>query len=521
VLGWDVRPEGPKDETPRGVSGTERQRLRERLDDSLSLARAMAGPADPRGLADACRDVIELADALGDPAAKANAFQMLGQAYLQLGELDGAREAYEQAAGLWQGIGAVDRELQTRQALAGVLLDLGDPHAALNQASQLADAPDWVHRCLGLLTQSHVRQRLGQFGLALAGLEEAQRTVSRAEATFRAHVHQLEASLHLSRGDTKAALASAQAMADAGASAASAPLRLDALILMGTAHTRRGEMAEGWQPLDQALQVAELAGDAERTARVNVALSEWFALAGLCEPALTHAYAAQRGARACASHSAELEAELALAEAFLAAEDLDNAEGPIARASELAEGSKDFEGHVRAELLKGRLAAAAGDHRAAIALLSQVMTEADEAEAQSLTAEAKLHLASVQLAQTDRRNASKTAHDAIEIAGRLQARHTLWQGYHVLARIAQSKGQHHDASENYRQAIAVIEGIWWPLSSIGLAEPRDVKPAVLNVYFDALRLAADHGEDEAVNRILSLSPWPFLRQRWEERIGSS
>ncbi len=98
MLGWDVRPEGPRDEAPRGVSGTERQRLRERLDGSLSLARAMAGPADPRGLADACRDVIELADALGDPAAKANAVQMLGQAYLRLGELDGAREAYEQTA---------------------------------------------------------------------------------------------------------------------------------------------------------------------------------------------------------------------------------------------------------------------------------------------------------------------------------------------------------------------------------------------------------------------------------------
>jgi len=150
-----------------------------------------------------------------------------------------------------------------------------------------------------------------------------------------------------------------------------------------------------------------------------------------------------------------------------------------------------------------------------------VTTEADEAEAQSLTAEAKLHLAAVQLTQSDRRNASKTAQDSVGIASRLQARHILWQGYHVLARIAQAKGQHHDASENYRQAIAVIEGIWWPLSSIGFGEPRDVKPSVLAVYFDALRLAADRDEDEAVNRILSLSPWPFLRQRWEELIGSS
>jgi hypothetical protein len=76
------------------------------------------------------------------------------------------------------------------------------------------------------------------------------------------------------------------------------------------------------------------------------------------------------------------------------------------------------------------------------------------------------------------------------------------------------------ALAQFREAVKLVESLWWPLWRVGFAEVKDVKPSVVALYVDYLHTAVEAGLSEEVTRVLSVSPWPFLRERWERATAN-
>lgn len=494
---------------------------RSHLEDLLLLTCALAAPPDPKSLVETAPRLIEMARQAGDAGAQAHGWRHLGIAHTRLGNLQAARAAYVQAVEMWRQAGDTASELSARQGLANTLELLGEPESALEQALVVANADDWFLRCTGLISTGAIEHLTGDFRNALAHIDEAEQvlvgveTTPRREAYLRAFIDGNRANAHLDRGDLEAALEASQRMATAADMAGQSGQRLEALLNVGLARTRLGDLAEAYRLVCQAHEVASLAGDRYRQASAEWVLAEWYGEAGLCTPAIEHALAARRSANATGAQFADLFASIALCSAYLD-------DGQIDQATEVATEVRSRTSELRAaclgltgSLLVGRVALAQGEHTSALAEFQQAASHAQELGALGIAHAAQAHLARALLADGRAAEALGHAEAAAEGAARTGSRLVLWQAQHAAGLACAGLGRAEDALHHLGASIATVERMWWPLWRVGFAQTRRVKRSLLQVYLDHLHTARGIGRDEEVARVLALAPWPFLRDIWE------
>jgi len=502
------------------------ERAREHLADLRRLTAAQVGPASPEGLVETCPRLIALAESLGDFVAKAEGWHQLGVGWARLGDFERARDAYVEAVKIWESMGETDRELRSRQGLIQALEQMGEPDNALSQAELVANARDWFVRCTGLIGIAAIQHLLGDGASALEYIGRAEQILVSSDANprqaayLRAYLAGNRVNVHLDAGDLEAALDEANQMSAAAALCENRPQAMEALINIGLARTRMGDLAEGWQCLNQALQAASLAGDRLRESTANWALSEWFSLAGLLESAVSHGVAARNVAASCKARFSELYSCLCLAGAYIEAGEPAKAQEPVDETLQGAQRLKAAHHALAARLLNGRIALCEGRSGEARTLLEQCVADAPTVGALALGAEASVHLARALLIDDAAQMALDHASRATDAAKRQGNKHIQWAANHAGALACRLLGQVDEALVRFREAVRLAESMWWPLWRVGFAEVKDIKPSVVALYLDYLGTASEAGQCDEVTRVLSVSPWPFLRERWERGQSS-
>ncbi len=503
---------------------TERE-AREHLSDLIQLARAMLGPTDARAVRGVCDRAVERARALGDRDAEFDGLYYLGVGHSRVGEFAEARDAYAQAMALARERGDADAEQRARQGLLNALDLLGEHEAALAEAEIVASSEDVMLRCTGLVSIAAIRHALAEYEACLARLREAEELLAAASCDRRDHAYVQayiagnRTNVFLDMGRLEDACLEADRMASAASLAGDAPQAVEALINSGLARTRMGDLAAGWQALNQAAQASALAEDPLRQATTEWALAEWNTAAGLMGPAAASARAALARARDLRARYVELQANLALGAALLESGEPAEAEEPIREAAEVADALRAPYCQVAAQLLSGRLAVERGEADSAEPLLAGLVSRSMDLSMDGLAVEAGLHLARARLLRGDRDHALASALQATAAAQRHGARNLLWRANHSAGQALEALGRVPEALACYRDAMETIETMWWPLWRLGFAEVDEVSPAVLAVYLAYLRAATGAGRRQEVSRVLAVSPWPFLRAKWVEAGG--
>jgi tetratricopeptide (TPR) repeat protein len=472
-------------------------------------------------LAGACHRLIDLADRLGENPAKADGLHLLGNAHTELGEFEAARAAYGQAAELWAANGAHDAAIESRQGLVNVLQLLGEPEQAFALATETAQSGNWFRRCVSLISLACILEQLTDFGQARAELDKAESVLSASPATpqqtayVRAYLLGNHANIALARGELRACLDASHRMSAAADLAGLRSQKLEALINIGVAKTRLGDLADAWRHLDQAHQAASLAGDQLRESTANAALAEWFTTAGLCDRAIAHGSRAVELASASKARFAAMYAQVTVGSACLEAQDLDRAAEPIASAVKSARALRFRSVELAASVLDARLMHARGDSARALELLRTVVAAADGIGAAGTGVEGRARLAAIELVTGNADVALPIAEQAVRDSARLDARPVMWLSHYTLGRILAAQGKLEEAQTQLQRAVAVIEEMWWPLWAVGFAQVQEIKASITSVYFDLLRTAISLDRGEVAERVLALSPWPFLREQWE------
>jgi tetratricopeptide (TPR) repeat protein len=507
--------------------GSARDDAQVHLDDLCHLARALAGPADSKGLVEVCPRLIALAEELGDSRARAEGLQHLGIGYGRLGEFQLARDAYGKAIEAAQHAGNSDVELRARQGLVAALELLGEPRGALAEAEIVASSGDWFLRSTGLIGIASIQQVLAEYPSAMDYLTKAEAVVlssdagPRQAAYLQAYIAGNEANVRLDTGDMAGALEAANRMAAAVVVADDRAQGLEALINIGLARMRLGDLGDAWQCLGQAHQAAALASDRHREAVAGAALAEWYTHAGLIESAASHATIALQVATSSKARFAEVEARLCLGAAYLESEEPDRAAEPIADAKRDAEQLQAPHYQTRAALLDARMQLACGDAGLAATGLANALERAVTLGMAGLATQARIYLAQALLELGDAARAREQAEAAGAEAAMRGAKHEQWRAAHTLALSLEALGMVEESLPKHREATRLIEGMWWPLWRIGFAEVRDISPATLAVYVDYLRAATRAGLGNEVTRVLSVSPWPFLKRKWSELTATA
>jgi len=493
-----------------------------RVGELRALARALGAPPDHRQQADVCRELVAAAGRSGGAEARAEGLHLLGYACSELGRFAEARDAYEQAVEAFHALGATDCELNARQGLVNALQMLGEPEMALEHAQQVIASGDWFRRCAGLIATGGIQEQLGRYDQALAHLAEVERLLEAAEATpaqaayIRTYLHGNRSNILLARGDVRAALDAAVQMVSAADLADLRGQRLEALINMGVSTMRTGDMVGGWRWLIQAQQAASLATDGLRESTANSSLAEWFTLAGLVDRAVHHGLKGVEAARQTRAAFAEVYACLKLGAAYLESHEVEPAAGYLATAHEASCALKAPYSSICATVLQARLHLARGDALAAESVLLQAIHDSGEINARQLGAEAQVWLAAAYVAERRFGEAASAASAALTCSEESGDLHTQWQAQYHLATALEGASRRDEALYYYRSAVKTIEGMWWPLWSVGFAQVSSVKRSITDAYLGLLDAAEAQGNRVEAERVLALSPWPFLRRMWEE-----
>jgi tetratricopeptide (TPR) repeat protein len=496
-----------------------------RCEDLRRLAEALGRPADYASQVEVCRRLATLAAEDGDRRLEADSLLMLANALTQLAEVEEAEAVYARAQTAFEELGAETEVANCRQGRVNALQLLGRPRDALAEAEIVATSPDDFRRCTGLIGMGGLKEQLGDYDGSLSELARAEAVAhqlpgdSGHAAFVGAYIHGNRHNVFFARGELDSALNEARSM---GASAEAANLRsqkLESMINVGVCLTQRGEMAEAWQTLNQALHLASLSGDRLREAVSQSAMAEWLTLAGLPERGIEAATAAGAIAREIKARFVEA---YSLANLGAAMEGAGRCEQALEHAEAAARMLDDLSAPPYAA--KARIVGAMAHLRLdrpdeAQSLLHQAHRLGAGLSAKPLTLSAQLALARVHLYRGRHEDGSETGFQALSGAEAMGCPHGLWKAYHVIADLAAAAGDRPRAHRNYRSAVNTVETMWWPLWAVGFAQTRRVAGPIVDLYMATLSNARAQGQDAEIERILALAPWASMRDLWEERQG--
>lgn len=506
-------------------SRLEQRRMAEDVAHIEALLAAYSSPPDPRKVVDCCNQLYPLLARDEDPTRLAGVLLQQGNALIQLQEWGAAREKLEEAGALYRGAGQSVAARDCLQSLGHVNLMLGRVEEALQQFSHVAAGEDWANRWQGTLSVGACHEMLGSYEEAISAFESALEIVEERGAAHGAEVARLYieanwSNLELNFGDFRSALARSQRCIRAALRLGNQDQYMEALLTCGVAQLSLGEERQAAHSFQLAMDVADLTADQQHR---SLALS----YLSLCDSAAYRSAAAISGGKEalalalrCSAVRAEIAAQRALSEAYLASANAAEALYHAQQGLIVATNMRVRLSQAQFGALKARARLVEGD-------FAEADTEAEKAlalaiELHARPAQAECHLARAQAAQGigDSDAAALHANAAIQLATELHARDIAWRGQALLARAATGQGQQAEARTAFERAIAGVQAARTKQQESSDEDSLLEDPFALNLWYNWLRFVAAADGAERARAVAMEAEWPPLVDWIEQHLQS-
>lgn len=498
----------------------QRQRGREVYEQLLHLAEAQAGPPDFAALRRTAEQLVDRARDLGEAEALAAAQFRLGNACYALGDFEATRAAMQAAVSSYRELGQPARERAARQTLGAALAGLGERDRALAEFDEAIAGGDFANVWRGRLGRADVFEALGRGEAALDELQAAAALLAdQPESDERRwaelYLAAATANVYMLHDDYATALELARQCEPLAEALACVSQHIEARLNLGVAQLRLGRLEESWQALEDALRLARLTGDGERTAVARALRCELLAVLGRSAEARAEGKDALAAALALGSVRGEVLAHAGLCEAYRRASEPHEAlyHGQQGLAAAAGHGLVKAEAEFRLGIARARLAlgeSAAGEARRAAALAEAI--GARQVQAAAATVLARLAAAAGQDAE---------AAEQLRVATALAAQTGAWELQWELAALAAQARAAEDpagAADDWaalaRQILEVQERLTANALEAGLLEDEMRLAWVAAAVEQALAAAR---RDVALD-VLAAAAWPPLTSRFAARL---
>ena len=426
-----------------------------------ALLAAHSSPPDPRRVVDCCQQLYPLLARGGKESRLAGVLLKQGNAMIALQEWAAARETLDEAGALFRLAGEPVLERDCLQSLGHANLMLGRVEEALRLFEDVAAGEDWANRWQGTMSAGACHEVLGSYAEAIAAFERAleiadERDDMPGTEVARLYIEANWANIELNYGDVSAALARSERCLRSALRLGIQDQYMEALLTSGAARLSQGAVAAAARCFQQALDVAHLTADQQRR-------SIGLAYQSLCDSALYRSAEAIAGgkealalAHRCGAVRAEITAQRALSEAYLAAgnggEALYHARRGAAAAASMRMKYAQAELAVlaaRSHLLDGRCADAVSEADRASAIAAGLA-------ARPLQMEATIAATRAALGAGDVAGAEAHARAAAEHASTLDSAAHCWMAAGLLAICAARQGRGDEARAEFERAIATL-----------------------------------------------------------------
>lgn len=492
----------------------ERGRARELVDHLEALADAQAAPPEFTALRRTCERLAERARDLDDPRRLAEAEFRLGNACYALGEFEATRAALTRAIDLFRDLDLPDRERAARQTLGGALAGLGERDRALAEFDAVVAGGELASQWRGRLGRADVFEALGRGEDALAELAEADRLLadqpdSPARRYAELYVAGATVNVYLLNDDFAAALEVARRCEPLAEELACVAQHIEARLNLGYAQRHLGDWVAAAGAFDDAVRLARLAGDRERTATAIACRAELWAVLGLPERARAEGKDALAAALSLGSARGEILAHAALVEAYGRFGDdheaLYHARQGLAAAA--GQGWLKLEAllRCRAARIRRRLgeAGAAPEARRALAL------------AEAVGARRVQGLAALELAYL---SAAGEAAEHLRLAGRLADETGAWElRFEVDAAAVTLTPETAGVVDRLRAAVERLFAQRDALTGAGVEAGLLEDVTRLTAVRGLITLLRDRGDPDTARAVLEAAAWPPLTVDGEQR----
>lgn len=439
----------------------DQRRIRERIAHLRSLAAAFSTPTNWRGVVDTAQQLIPLLEHEEEQHEVAEALLQQGNALLQLNELGAAREKLQEAGRLFRALHRPDHALACLQSLGQANIMLGRTDEALRQFQQVAAGSEWPQRWQGTLSVGAAEEVLGNYRSAaehfVRALEIVEECDDHAQTDIaRLYIEANWANLELDWGDYDDAAERAEQCILRAQQHGIQEQYVEALLTRGVALLGVHQFRLALSEIQRALNLSEVTRDLERW---SLALScRSLVLTACVRPAdaIVDGKQALAIALRCGATRAEMLAQRALAEAYLNAGNLDEAEYHIEQADSIAAGMRLRLPQAQFAALKGRWALRKGLIEAAESAAAAALKIAEELGSKPVQWDGCLLLAHIALARGLHGEAIRHGEAALAIGREMRAPAAGWR---VLSVIAQARAAENDALEAegaFRAAIQLL-----------------------------------------------------------------
>ncbi len=316
---------------------------RAQLETLLELAASCRAAGMAEELEDAALRALELARALADDTSLMRACLHAGHANCELRRFDRAREHLATAVELAVELGDERAHQSAAQELIRVNTAQGRLDEAAEMARELAASDRWWSRWSGRLSLSGLAEQAGDLAQAAVWLEEAQAVIDESDAPAeyvplaRAYLQSNRANLSLAAGRYEDAVREGEALLDLAAVASLPDQLREAVLNLAIAHMRLGALDEAAEHLQRLREWADMSGDSRLQLLGSVFEGERLTRAGNLAEAKRVCLSALTDAQESGTGHTIAEAELALAEVYLAEGLLDDAAYQFERCGRRAE----------------------------------------------------------------------------------------------------------------------------------------------------------------------------------------
>lgn len=436
---------------------------RDRIGYLRELVAAYSSSPDWRQVADACQQLAVLYREHGAPEEIAEVFFTHGNALLRLQEFGPAKIKLEDARGAFAELGLTSRSLDCLQSIGGANVHLGRAKQALREFQMVSAGPEWHHRWQGMLSMGAAHEMLGDYSAAADSLLRAQEVIgensdSRATEYAYLYVDANWANLELAWADYPRALETAERCVAAAQRLGDQEQYLEGLLNSAAAHQGLGQFRRAAVESEKAVDVAQLVRDFERWSLGLASRSLSFTSCRMMNKALVDAKEALSIALRHGCHRAEILAQKAITQAYLAMGNLDEARYHVDQALAAAQSGGLRLPGAEFQVLSASISRAAGDFALASTLARAAQSEADVLDAKQVRHDASLVLAELSRDTGDWQSAMAHARSAAEYASQMQAEWQAWRSQSILAEGHIQAGNPEDAELSFATALSALDG---------------------------------------------------------------
>ncbi len=515
---------------PSASHSTPPQEVTGRLNESLQLLQELADaqetPPDYRSLASTCERILSISNQLGDRSTHAKAQKRLGNARLRMADYPRASEALKRAITDSQEAGDIVSETGARQSLGNALLAMGRISEAREQFTQIASGTVFDGRWQGTLSLGCIHEMQGEYAKAMARFDEAATVLEEGEAngtarpetiaTAMLYVNTNRRNVYMDGGDFAGARPLAErCLADAEA-IGNADQHLEARFDLGWCDFNAGRWGSAYRGWTTTLQLARFLGDQGRESMTRAWLGIFLAAAGDYDNAIVYGKDALSLALSRGDRRAELYAQLALADSYIAMTNRDSeARYHTNQALAVTVALRYERGEVECRLRLARLSAQTQDLMELRDAASRSLVLAERLGARHLESLAHCWMATMWLlegnGETERTQANAEAAKALKMAQEMGFTEAEWRANAILGRLESDPEQRVVA---LRHAVQTLENLRAELRVVEVPDSLLEASECLEVYADTITALRDQEAYTEATALLEQAAWLPLQTRF-------